>query len=134
MTDPQFQKKQERRGRAVEAIRNALTLEEKSNFYELPAVLARHLSEDELAAVGFCVLKALPHEQAVAVAAHAVGPSELPEQPDQETHMFAARMWADSANEQELKAYAHAAIMKMAPRSKQRLKDWLLSKMGGSKA
>ena len=65
MTDPLFDKKMDRRDKALVQIRNALMLEDPYILAESSTVLAKFLTEQELLSFGFSVLQALPYEIAL---------------------------------------------------------------------
>lgn len=132
ITDPLFDKKMDRRDRALRQIRNALMLEDPYLLAESSFVLAKFLTEQELLSLGFGVLKALPYEIALecaqAVLNGAGPPSSLPDF-DEGNKIEDAKWWTSWASQKELKAYAMQAFISMPPGVRKSFSKWTVGKM-----
>lgn len=120
-----------RRERAVRALLAVLELDD-DHWADLPAILARNLSEEELCRLGHAVLRALPDEIALETAAGAINVSPLMMNPlgDEawESALAWARTWAREAAVRDLKAYATASIERMPPSTVAGFCQWLVTR------
>ena len=123
MTDPLFQIRQERRGRAVTAIGDVLTQESVDAFADLSLVLPRLLAEDELACLAMAALKSLPADTAICVLDEIYSPVGSVPSLDSE-HMRDADAWAKGASVPEIKAYLARGFRHLPPRERERFRKY----------
>lgn len=129
---PEERAKLDRRDRALMTIRSCLLLGEDHQWIRSQNVLARLLSEEDLAAIAYTCLRSLPTEIAYDVTEQANGQHGdwLPplDPQDASEALSIARFWAAGASDLELKAAAMVAVEKMAPRSRSGFIGWLKKK------
>lgn len=129
---PKERAKMDRRDRALMTIRSCMLLGDSEKWIQSQNALSRLLSEEELAAIAYTALRALPAEIAYDVAEKANGQSGefLPplDPEDRAEALSLARYWAAGASDIELKAAAMVAVEKMAPRSRTGFIGWLKKK------
>ena len=132
MTDPLFDKKMDRRDKALVQIRNALMLEDPYILAESSTVLAKFLTEQELLSLGFSVLKALPYEIALECAQSVLEGAGPPVSvPDflEGDEIEDAKYWTTWASQKELKAYAMQAFITMPPKVRKSFSEWTVKKL-----
>jgi hypothetical protein len=129
---PAERAKMDRRDRALMTLRSCLLLGEDHNWIRSQNVLARLLSEEDLAAIAYTALRSLPTEIAydVTEAANDQHGDWMPplDPNDPSEALSIARFWAAGASDLELKAAAMVAVEKMAPRSRKGFIGWLKKK------
>ena len=123
--DPHFHLKQERREKALASVRNALVLEDLDVWADQPMILSRYLREEELAMLAHSCLRALPQEVAGEIASRALDSGAVGQWPTDREVIAEADHWATWASPRQLGAYTMAAIKRMAPRSRFKLKEWV---------
>lgn len=129
---PAERAKLDRRDRALMTIRACMAVGDSEKWIQAQNVLARLLSEEDLAALAYTCLRSLPAEIAYDVTEKANGQHGdwLPplDPQDASEALSIARYWAAGASDLELKAAAMVATEKMAPRSRSGFIGWLKKK------
>lgn len=129
---PAERAKMDRRDRALMTLRSCMAVGDSDRWIRSQNVLARLLTEDELAAIAYTALRAMPAERAydVTEAANEQHGDWLPplNPNDPAEALSVARYWAAGASDIELKAAAMVAVEKMAPRSRKGFIGWLKKK------
>lgn len=129
---PKERAKMDRRDRALMAIRSCMAVGDADKWIQSQNVLARLFTEEELAALAYTALRALPTEVAYDVTEKAneqFGDWMPPLDPqDTSEALSLARFWAAGASQLELKAASMVAVENMTPRARRGFVGWLKKK------
>lgn len=95
------------------------------HVHTLESTLGKNLTQEELAVIGYAVLRCLTLKASLETIKYAFAPATGPGLDEVGDPKDAAKLWAHEASQAELAAYAGACVRKMSPQAKQQFKDWV---------